>query len=125
MSLAGACANFDASGNFSAASASTTFLGLVKIFDDCKVESAGNGYQVKEGANCKQGTATLNGTTEVTVSTNVVTASSRIFLTINAPGGTPGSPYVSSRSAGTSFGIKSTNAADSSTVAYEIFEPAT
>ena len=88
---------------------------------DCT--TPGSGLQIKEGSNCKQGTATLNGTTAVVVSNTSVTASSRIFLTINTPGGTPGSPYVSARSAGTSFSIKSTGASDTSTVAYEIFEP--
>jgi hypothetical protein len=80
--------------------------------------------RVKEGSNAKMGTATLNGSTEVTISNTSVTTNSRILLTIQSPGGTVGSPYVSSRSAGTSFGIKSTNASDSSTVAYHIIEPA-
>lgn len=88
------------------------------------VTTAGQGLQVKEGSNAKMGTATLNGTTEVTVATTAVTATSRILLTINAPGGTPASAYVSSRVAGTSFGVKSTNAADTSTVAWMIVEPA-
>lgn len=88
------------------------------------VTTAGQGFQCKEGANAKMGTATLNGTTEVTVSTTAVTASSRIQVTTQAPGGTVGAPYVSSRVAGTSFGLKSTVVGDTSTVAWIIIEPA-
>lgn len=87
------------------------------------VQAAGQGIKVAEGSNAKQGTATLNGTTAVVVSNTSVTANSRIFLTIQSPGGTPASPYVSARTAGTSFSIKSTGASDTSTVAYFITEP--
>lgn len=86
--------------------------------------TAGNGIYIKEGSNATMGTATANGATEVTVSTTKVTATSRIQLTCQAPGGTPsGIYYVSSRSAGTSFGFKSV-ALDTSTVGWIIFEPA-
>jgi hypothetical protein len=85
---------------------------------------AGKGPRVKEGTNAKMGTLTLNGATAVTVPTTAVTASSRIFLTIQAPGGTPaGVAYVSGRTAGTSFTVKGT-AGDTSTVAWLIVEPA-
>jgi hypothetical protein len=83
---------------------------------------AGAGLSVKEGANAKQGTAVLVAGT-VTVADTAVTANSRIFLTSQLDGGTPGFLRVSSRTAGTSFVITSGNAADTSTVAYEIFEP--
>ncbi len=84
---------------------------------------AGQGLRVAEGSNAKQGTLTLNGVTAVVVSNTSVTANSRIFLTIQLGAGTIGSPYVSARSAGTSFSVKSTIAGDTSTCAYEIFEP--
>jgi hypothetical protein len=87
------------------------------------VNTAGYGVQIKEGSNAKQGTLTLNGTTAVVVSNTSVTANSRIFLTIQSPGGTVGSPYVSARTAGTSFSVKSTAAGDTSTCAYFITEP--
>jgi hypothetical protein len=86
------------------------------------VTTAGQGFQVKEGSNAKMGTAVLVGGT-VTVANTSVTASSRIFLTADAPGGTLGSVYVSARTAGTSFTITSTSAIDTSTVAWIIFEP--
>lgn len=97
-------------------------LGLTTA--DFAIATAGRGLRVAEGTNAKMGTATLNGTTAVTVSTTAVTATSRIYLTINTPGGTPASPYVFTRTAGTSFQIKSTGASDTSTVAWMIVEPA-
>ncbi|MGH3437145.1 MAG: hypothetical protein ACRDRN_11840 [Sciscionella sp.] len=87
------------------------------------VTTAGQGLRVKEGGNAKQGVATLAAGT-VTVANTAVTASSRIFLTIQSPGGTPGAVYVNAVTAGTSFVIKSTSVADTSVVGYEIFEPA-
>jgi hypothetical protein len=59
----------------------------------------------------------------VTVANTNVTANSRIFLTGQVLGGTAGGLNVTSRTAGTSFVVTSTNAADTSTFAYEIFEP--
>ena len=100
--------------------------------DSVSIDSVGNmslprvgsGLQIKEGANAKMGTVALNGATEVTVSTTAVSATSRIFLTIQSPAGTPaGVAYVSSRVAGTSFGVKGI-ALDTSTVAWMIVEPA-
>jgi hypothetical protein len=91
---------------------------------DFRIATAGRTVLIAEGTNAKMGTATLNGTTAVTISTTAVTANSRILLTIQAPGGTPASAYVSARTAGTSFQIKSTGASDTSTVAWVILEPA-
>jgi hypothetical protein len=60
----------------------------------------------------------------VTVTTTAVTTASRIFLTVQAPGGTPsGVAYVAGRTAGTSFTVKGA-AGDTSTVAWLIVEPA-
>ena len=86
------------------------------------ISGAGYGVQVKEGSNCKQGTAALSAGS-VVVSNTSVTASSRILLTSNADGGTPGWLRVSARTAGTSFTITSSSGTDTSTVAYQIFEP--
>lgn len=70
------------------------------------------------------GTITMNGTTAVAVSNTQVTAASQIMLSIQTPAGSgPGLPYVSARTAGTSFSVKSMVAADTSTVAYQISEP--
>ena len=91
-------------------------------FGNIEVKVAGAGLRVKEGTNCKQGTAVLVAGT-VTVADTAVTASSRIFLTSQADGGTPGFLRVSARTAGASFTITSSSGTDTSTVAYEIFEP--
>jgi len=90
---------------------------------DLSVKTAGKGLRVAEGSNARQGLAVLVAGSKV-VATTVVTANSRIFLTSNVDGGTPGFLRVSARSAGTSFTITSSNAADTSSVAWEIFEPA-
>jgi hypothetical protein len=84
-----------------------------------------NGLKIIEGTNAAMGTATLNGTTAVAVSTTAVTATSRIFLTTYGnPNTAPiGAPYVSARTAGTSFSIKSSVAADVNKVAWIIIEP--
>lgn len=87
------------------------------------VNSAGKGLQVKEGSNAKMGSSVLVGGT-VVVSNTSVTASSRIFLTCNTPGGTPGFLRVSARTNGTSFTILSSSGSDTSTVSWIMFEPA-
>jgi len=90
--------------------------------DDFRLVTEGKGLQVKEGAtNGRMGKVTLGtgGTNVVTCSG--VTASSRIFLTAQVVGGTPGFLYVSARD-GSGFTIQSSNAADRSEVAYLIVE---
>lgn len=89
------------------------------------VDTVGKGLQIKEGSNAKQGTVTLSAGT-VTVSNTSVTANSRIFLTVTSLGTvtTPKAVAVTGRTAGTSFTITSADNTDTSTVAYEIFEPA-
>jgi len=87
------------------------------------VSGTSQGFSVKEGANAKQGVQALTAGSAVVANTSV-TATSRIFLTSNADGGTPGFLRVSARSAGVSFTITSSSGTDTSTVAYQIFEPA-
>ncbi len=77
---------------------------------------------VREGTNARMGLAVLVGGT-VVVNTTAVTADSRIFLTTNVPGGTPGFLRVSARTAGTSFTILSSSGSDTSSVAWLIVEP--
>jgi len=89
---------------------------------DVDISTAGFGVQVAEGANAKQGTAVLVAGA-VTVANTSVTANSRILLTSQLDGGTPGFLRVSARVAGTSFTITSASNIDTSTVAFEIFEP--
>lgn len=86
------------------------------------VLTIGKGLKVAEGANAKQGTFTLTGVTSQAVPNTSVTANSRIFLCEQVAGGTPGLIGVASRIPGTSFTV-SCVATDTSTYAYEIFEP--
>jgi hypothetical protein len=90
---------------------------------DIVVGLAGKTLRVKEGTNAKAGTVTLNGTTAVTVSTTAVTSTSRIYLGFVTPAGTPGAPYVSAKTVGTSFQVKSV-AGDTSLIAWWIIEAA-
>lgn len=86
-----------------------------------RIQRIGSGFSAAEGSNAKQGVATLVAGSAVVANTSV-TSTSRIFLTSQVDGGTPGFVRVSTRSVGTSFTITSSNAADTSTIAYEIFE---
>ena len=70
----------------------------------------------------RHGTATLVGGT-VTVADANVTTSSRILLTSNTDGGTPGWLRVSARVASTSFTVTSSSGTDTSTVAWMMIEP--
>jgi hypothetical protein len=89
---------------------------------DLRIATAGRGLMVAEGTNAKMGNVTLVGGT-VTVSTTVVTANSRIFLSRATPGGTPG--FLSyTKTAGTSFTINSSSSSDTSSVDWMIVEPA-
>jgi hypothetical protein len=69
----------------------------------------------------KHGVANLTGGT-VTVADSTITANSRIFLTAQ-DSNTSGALRISTRAAGASFTITSSNAADSGSVAYQILEP--
>lgn len=73
-------------------------------------------------AGSRMGTVTLSAG-QATVSTSQVASNSRIFLTPQQDGGTPGAVRVSSRTAGTSFVIRSTSASDTSVVAWLIVDP--
>ncbi len=90
---------------------------------DVIIGLAGKGLRIKEGTGAKMGVATLAAGT-VTVANTSVTATSRILLTCQTPGGTPGFLYVSARTAGTGFTITSSSSSDTSVVAWLIFEPA-
>ncbi len=102
-----------------------TFPPVVEHGDDVKLKTAGKGFYVKEGSNATMGTATLV-LGVATVSTTKVTASSRIFLSVESLGtiASPVAVSVTGRSAGTSFNITSANLTDTSVIAWLIIEPA-
>lgn len=77
---------------------------------------------VEGGTAARMGTATLVAGA-ATVSTTAVVANSRIFVTSQVDGGTPGFLRVSTRSAGVSFTITSSSNTDTSTVAWVIVAP--
>jgi len=78
--------------------------------------------RVREGSNLNMGAAALTAGS-ATVNTTQVTANSRIFLTSQADGGTPGWVRVSARVAGTSFTITSSSGSDTSTIGWLLVEP--
>lgn len=87
--------------------------------------TAGGGLAIKEGANARQGVATLVAGT-VTVANTSVTATTRIQLTVQSLGTVtaPKAVAVTARTPGTSFTITSADATDTSVVAWDLFEPA-
>lgn len=101
----------------------TMSVGLVVADADLVAAGVGHGVKIKEGTNARMGTAVLNGATAVVVPNTTVTANTRIFLTIQTPGGTVAPAWVSARTAGTSFSIVS-SAGNTSTVAWMLVEPA-
>lgn len=94
---------------------------LTWLTGDIVLNQLGKGLRVKEGANAKQGVATLVAGT-VTVSNTSVTANSRILYSVSTAGGTQGI-LSTTQSAGASFTINSTSVLDTSTVVWEILEP--
>ncbi len=74
------------------------------------------------GSNKPMGVATLVGGS-VTVSNTLVGSSTHIFLTEQNGSANIGSPYITSRTAGASFAIASTNILDASDVAWLLVEP--
>jgi hypothetical protein len=79
--------------------------------------------KITEGLNGVMGTATLSSGS-VVVTTNRVTANSRIFLTAQTTGANMGHIYVSTRTGSVNFTISSTNGSDDRVVAWLIIEPA-
>jgi len=81
-----------------------------------------NGFNVTEGTNKRMGTATLVAGT-ITVANTSVTANTRIFYSVQTAGGTQGH-MTTTRVAGTSFTLTSSSGTDTSTLAWELKEPA-
>ena len=86
------------------------------------IEIAGEGLNIKEGANARMGTVVL-AAGNATVPTTAVTSNSRIFLTYQALGVSLGILRIETVVDGVSFDITSGTAFDSSTVAWVIIEP--
>ena len=74
--------------------------------------------------NTTMGSGTLVTNASATIATTAVTNNSRIFITIQNPIGSIGTPFVASRIATTSFTVSSTNINDRSGFAWLLVEPA-
>lgn len=85
----------------------------------------GQRIQIKEGANAMQGVATLGAGATIVVANTLVTATSRVMVTVQ-PGPAPlGAVYVAAIVAGANFTITSNNVGDVGVnVAWQIWEPA-
>jgi hypothetical protein len=112
--------NFNAPHGFFTFTSENGGIVTIDVLGNLIVDKVGAGFQVAEGANGMQGEVTLVGGTATVNNVNVI-ANSRIFLTSQQDGGTPGFLRVSSRVNNTSFTITSSNPLDTSIVAYEIF----
>lgn len=91
---------------------------------DLRIATVGRGLSIAEGANAAMGVATLVAGS-VVVNTTKVAATSRIQLTVQSLGTVvdPKAVAVTARTAGTSFTIRSSDATDTSVVAWEIVTP--
>ena len=97
-------------------------LGTCTRTGDLLLTTAGKGIRVKEGVNARMGVATLAAGT-VTIPNTTITANTRIFVSRQTAGGTLGQLSIS-RAAGASFTITSSSATETSSVAWELREPA-
>ncbi|MBU6231816.1 hypothetical protein KGP36_04045 [Patescibacteria group bacterium] len=87
------------------------------------LKTSGSGLSIKTGVNCKMGTGTLTAGS-ATISTTAVTANSIIFLTDTQAGvANLGVLTVKTITGGVSFVVESSNASDTSTFNWIIFEP--
>jgi hypothetical protein len=93
-------------------------VNMLQVDGSVSLKTAGNKINITTGTNASVGTATLSSGT-VTISTTAVTASSIILLTYQSCSSC-GTPYISAKTAGTSFVITSSNGSDASIIAYQI-----
>lgn len=111
---------FGTTGNVSVGTTSDNGITADKlqVSGNLNLITAGNKLKIATGTNASVGTSTLSSGT-ITVSTTAVTASSIIMLTLQNCS-TCGTPYISAKTAGTSFVITSTNVLDASIVGWQI-----
>jgi hypothetical protein len=115
---------------FSGSSPTPTLANSVMQYDGTRtlcssplaVTTIGNGIQVKEGTNGKQGTGRLTAGSQ-TIANSSLTSTSRIFVSRTAAGGTLGHLSVA-WTVGTSFTVTSSSSTDTSSYCYEIIEAA-
>lgn len=113
-------------GSVSAGTTVTATLGAITATNgNLVLGTAGNGINIKEGANGRMGVVTLVAGT-ATIATTAVTATSRIILSIQVLGTVAAAKAiaVTARNAGQDFTITSEDNTDTSDVAWIILEPA-
>lgn len=112
----------------------TTFLDsptigpLITLVTDSQIKGGSfaalkDGIQIKEGANARMGIATMAGGF-VVVNNTSVTATTRIFISLQPAGVATGILRVSAIVPGVSFTISSTIGADTADVSWQLIEPA-
>jgi hypothetical protein len=109
---------FNTTGNLRLGTTNTDPSDKLGIEGNLSLLNVGNKLKIATGLNASVGTATLSSGT-ITVNTTAVTASSIILLTLQNCSNC-GTPYISAKTAGTSFLVSSTNVLDGSIVAYQI-----
>jgi hypothetical protein len=97
-----------------------TTAAVVEVHGDVAIATAGNGLQVKGGANARIGSATLAAGT-VTVANTSVTASTQVYVNHHSIGPNAGVLGYTTIP-GTSFTINSTNGADANSVVWLLVE---
>jgi len=88
---------------------------------DLDIATAGRGLQIAEGANARMGTGTMAAGT-VTIANTSVTANTRVFITMRTHGANSGFVSVAV-TAGVSFTVSSSNAADANSFNWLLIEP--
>jgi hypothetical protein len=86
------------------------------------VDISGVNYKLRAAPALRVGTATLIAGTAV-VSDKTTATDTIVTLSYKTPGGTPGAVFVSAKTVGMGFVVKSTSATDASLIYYEAFEP--
>lgn len=103
----------------------SSFVKLISVSQTGDITTSGNliigtvgmGFQIKGGTNARIGTsAAMVAATGVTVATTSLALGDQIHVTLSTIGGTPGAPYVATRTNGTGFTVKSTSSLDTSTI---------
>lgn len=105
------------------ATAARRAVALFQDTGDEALQVVGAGYQLKEGANAKSGLAVLVGGT-VTVATTKASATMRVLHARQTTGGVTGNVSIANVVAGVSFDLLSSSGADTSSLYWQIWEPA-
>lgn len=110
---------------FTVAPRNNTFIKVIAVSNATAIVTHGLVVSENNLGTSKQGTFALTGAgNNYVILITSVTANSRIFITAQLDGGTPGWYRIVSRVPGVSFTIATSSSTDTSTIAFEMFEPA-